>query len=206
MNRRELLASLAAAPLASALVGGEINGGTAAQIRGLRAGYFPNVVLRTQDNKAVRFYDDLIKGKIVVINMFYTECEGLCPQMTQNLKQVQKGLGSRVGRDIFMYSITLKPESDGPQELKEYAAMHGIKPGWTLLTGTLADIDKLRRKLGFRDLDPVIDKDRSQHTGIIRYGNEALDRWAACPALTNPKEIIKYVLWMDPKATEARKS
>ena len=42
---------------------------------GPRAAYFPKVTLRTQDNKDVRFYEDLIKGKIVVINFMYTRCD-----------------------------------------------------------------------------------------------------------------------------------
>src|SRR5262249_39066904 len=204
MNRRELFASLTAILPASGSVGPEVFRSVTTPAQGPGAGSFPNVLLRTQDNKAVRFYDDLIKGKIVVINMFYAECKSLCPLMTENLKQVQELLGDRVGQDVFMYSITLNPEHDGPRQLKEYASMHHIKPGWTLLTGASRDIEKLRRKLGFTDLDPEIDKDKSEHIGIIRYGNEVLGRWAACPALTNPKEIVKYILWMDPKATEAR--
>jgi protein SCO1 len=209
MRRRELLARFVAGSptgVAGAVVGPVRFAETAAPTTGPRAGYFPNVLLRTQDNKEVRFYDDLIKGKIVLISMFYVDCEGLCPLTTQNLKRVHEELGQRVGKDVFIYSITLKPEHDGPRELKEYAAMHGIKQGWTLLTGAPADIEKLRRRLGFTDLDPEIDKDKSQHTGIVRYGNEALDRWGACPALSNPKEIAKYVLWMDAKSTAPRGS
>ena len=118
--------------------------------------------------------------------------------------QVQQALGKHVGRDIFMYSITLKPEQDSPQVLQEYARAHGVKPGWLFLTGKGEDIEKLRRKFGFVDPDPVVDKDKSQHIGVVLYGNEALDRWAACPALTEPGEIVRYVLWMEgPKKAQA---
>src|SRR5262245_44740963 len=127
MRRRQLLARLGAGSLTGVVVGPKRLANAAATTTGSRAGYFPNVVLRTQDNTEVRFYDDLIRGKIVLISMFYVECEGLCPLTTQNLKRVQEELGERVGKDVFMYSITLKPEHDGPRELKEYAAMHGIR-------------------------------------------------------------------------------
>ena len=76
---------------------------------------FPNVTLTTHEGKKVRFYDDLIKDKIVLINFMYVKCEGICPGTTANLLKVQKMLGDRVGRDIFMYSITLKPEEDTPE-------------------------------------------------------------------------------------------
>jgi protein SCO1/2 len=71
--------------------------------------------LTTHEGKKVKFYDDLIKDKIVIINFMYVKCEGTCPGTTANLVKVQKLLGDRVGKDIFMYSITLKPEEDTPR-------------------------------------------------------------------------------------------
>jgi protein SCO1/2 len=161
------------------------------------------VVLRTHEGKAVRFYDDLIKGKIVVINFMYANCTGICPAMTMNLMKVQEALGGRVGRDIFMYSITLKPRQDDAMALRHYVEMHGIKPGWLFLTGSPGDIETLRRKLGFTDPDPVLDRDSSQHIGVVKFGNEAFDRWAACPALTDADQIVKSILWMDVKSNRA---
>jgi len=172
---------------------------------GPRAGYFPNVVLQTHEGRKVRFYDDLIKGKIVVINFMYANCTGICPAMTMNLMKVQEALSDRVGRDIFMYSITLKPQQDNVVALKHYVQMHGIKPGWLFLTGSPADVEKLRRKLGFTDPDPVLDRDSSQHIGVVKFGNETFDRWAACPALTEPDQIVKSILWMDVKSQPAVK-
>jgi protein SCO1/2 len=162
----------------------------------IRQRYFPNVLLRNQENKEVRFYDDLLKGKIVTINFFYANCEGICPVVTANLVKVQKLLAQHVGKDIFMYSITLKPEDDGPEALKEYEKMHGIGPGWQLLTGKPGDIETLRKSLGFTYPNPLIDKDKSQHIGNIRYGNEPLMLWAACPGMAHPKWIAESISWV----------
>src|SRR5262249_29802832 len=127
--------------------------------QGTREGYFPKVTLRNQDNKEVSFYEDLVKGKIVVINLMYTRCDGkLCDQGTRNLVELQKALGDRLGREVFIYSITLDPDHDTPEVLKEYAAKYGAK--WTFLTGKNQDITKLRRKLGLFDPDPKVDSDR----------------------------------------------
>jgi len=164
---------------------------------GPRAGYFPDFILRTHENKPVRFYTDLVQGRVVIFNMMYAECEGICPRMTANLAQVQRALGDRVGRDIFMYSLSLRPRQDTPGALAHYARMHGIKPGWQFLTGKPREVDILRRKLGFFDSDPAVDRDLSQHTGLVRFGNESLDRWAACPALADPAQIVRSVLWVD---------
>ena len=169
----------------------------------IRNRHFPNVALITHEGKKVKFYDDLIKDKIVIINMMYATCEGVCPRITANLQQVQKLLGDRVGRDIFFYSITLKPEKDTPKVLKEHVAMHKIKPGWLFLTGSPADIETLRRKLGFVDPDPKVDADKSNHIGNVRYGNEALMLWAACPGLSKAEAIAEAVKWVDWPKQEA---
>lgn len=168
-----------------------------AQKKGPRANYFPNYLLRTHEGKTVRFYDDLIAGKTVLINMMYTVCTGKCPGTTENLVKVQQMLGERVGRDIHMYSISLDPEQDSPAMLKNYVEAYGVQPGWTYLTGDKDDIETLRLKLGFRDPDPKLDKDRSNHAGVVVYGNEAIDRWAACPGLAKPKDIINLIDWMN---------
>jgi protein SCO1/2 len=159
-----------------------------------RGDYFPNIVLHTQDNQPRRFYDDLLRGKVVLINFFYVTCGDLCPLMTANLVQVQAALGERLGREVFMYSITLEPQTDTPEALKQYAAGYGVKPGWALLTGQDAELQRLRRTLGLYDRDPRIDADKTQHTGLLIYGNEATGRWGAVPALLAPERIVQAVL------------
>src|SRR5215467_8584961 len=69
--------------------------------------YFPNVPLTTQHGNTVRFYDDLLKGKKVVINFIYTRCGDSCPLETARLSQVARILGVRMGRDVFFYSISV---------------------------------------------------------------------------------------------------
>jgi protein SCO1 len=201
MKRRNMIAMLGMAPLAGGTLARASTGRATADGQSsrekIRARYFPNVVLTTHEGKKVRFYDDLIKDKIVILNMMYAECEGVCPGITANLAKVQKTLGKRVGQDIFMYSITLKPEHDSPKALKEYAQMHGVKPGWTFLTGDPKDIEMLRRKLGFTNPDPKLDADSSQHIGMVRYGNEPLQRWAASPGLADASWIARSVLFVD---------
>jgi protein SCO1/2 len=159
----------------------------------IRDRHLPNIPLITHEGKKVLFYDDLIKDKIVVINMMYVTCEGVCPSITSNLQKVQKLLGDRIGRDIFFYSITLKPQSDTPEKLMAHVKMHGIQPGWLFLTGTPSDIETLRRKLGFVDPDPVVDKDTTNHIGNIRYGNEPLMLWAAMPGLIKPASLVEAI-------------
>ncbi|OLC47147.1 MAG: SCO1/SenC family protein/cytochrome c [Acidobacteria bacterium 13_1_40CM_65_14] len=199
ISRRASLAIIGAAPLAGALAvrAEEAGDGLSSSREVIRSRYFPNVTLITHEGRTVKFYDDLIKDNIVTINFMYADCGGVCPGITMNLAKVQKALGDRVGRDIFMYSFTLQPEHDTPAVLKAYAEMHGVKPGWSFLTGDPADMELLRRKLGFVDPDPEVDKDKSQHIGNVRYGNEPLQLWAACPGLANPQWIVESIGFVD---------
>jgi protein SCO1/2 len=160
---------------------------------------FPNTTVFTHEGKEVRFYDDLIRDKIVAINMMYVQCSSVCPLMTANLKRVQQMLGDRVGRDIFMYSITLRPELDTPQALKAYTELYHIRPhsGWLFLTGAPDEIRALRRRLGFFDPDPLVDGDTASHTGAVRIGNDRYQRWTMAPALAEPDQIVATLNHVD---------
>ena len=169
---------------------------TAAPINtpGPRVDYFPNAIVRTHDGRKLRFYEDVVRGRVVVFNMMYAVCTVDCPGNTANLLRVQEALGHRLGKDIFMYSMTLHPEFDTPRALLDYVHRYHIKPGWTFLTGQPKQMEVIRRKLGFFDEDPVIDADPGSHTGMIRVGNETLDRWFSMPALSPPKDIARAIL------------
>ena len=156
----------------------------------------PNIPLLTHEGKQVRFYDDLIKDKIVSINFFFAKCKEICPIVIANLVKVQKILGDQVGREIFMYSFTLKPQEDTVAVLKHHTEMHGVKPGWTFLTGKPQDMELLRRSVGFTNPDPKLDQDINQHIGNVRYGNEPLMLWGVCPGMAHADWIAESIGWM----------
>jgi len=150
------------------------------------ADYFPNVPLINQDGKTVRFYDDLLKDKKVMIDFVFSLCDQGCPLDTANLVRVQKLLGSRVGKDIHMYSITLDPENDTPQKLKEYTEQYGVGPGWQFLTGKREDIDAIRYKLGQRSA-------KEEHANTVQVADMATGRWIRIPLAADPNYIVVEV-------------
>lgn len=152
------------------------------------ATYFPNLTLLTQDNKPIRFYEDLLKGKTVLINFLFTTCKGVCPPMTANLARVQKHLGERVGRDIMMISISVDPTADTPAVLKKFADTFKAQPGWYFLTGEKKNVDWVLYKLG------GYVEDKQQHTGVLIIGNEATGEWMKVMAMSNPEEIAKSAI------------
>jgi protein SCO1 len=143
---------------------------------------FPNTELITQDGKIVHFYDDLIKGKIVAIDLMYTTCQYACPLETARMAQIQKILGDRVGKDIFFYSISIDPEHDTPEVLRAYMEKFHVGPGWTFLTGKKEDITALSKRLGLY-YDPSVNADG--HVAYLLIGNEETGQWLRNSAVDN---------------------
>jgi protein SCO1 len=148
--------------------------------------YFPNVPLVTQDGKTVMLYDDLLKGKKVLIDFIFAKCEDGCPLDTANMVRVQKLLGDKVGKEIHMYSITLDPEHDTPAVMKEYAQQYGAGPGWLFLTGTRENIDKIRFKLG--DVGK-----KEEHANAVKVGDIARGQWVRVPLTADPQYIVSEI-------------
>lgn len=146
--------------------------------------YFPNVPLITHEGETVHFFDDLIKDKVVAINFIYTVCPDTCPLETARLAKVQRLLGERVGKDIFMYSITIDPENDTPEVLAKYAERYDAQPGWWFLTGKEEDITLLRRKLGLY-LEEIQDGSNNHNVSLI-IGNQRTGKWLKRSPFENP--------------------
>lgn len=154
--------------------------------------YFPNLPVITHEGKTLRFYDDLIKGKIVVINFIYTTCPDLCSLSTARMAWVQEQLGERLGRDIFIYSISLDPENDTPEALKAYAEAFDVPPGWLFLTGKPEDIHLIRWKLGERS------RYLAEHRTDMVLGNDATGEWRRTSLMGNLQILAQEILEMDP--------
>jgi len=155
------------------------------------ADYFPNVPLITQDGTTVRFYDDLLKGKKVAINLIYTSCKDECPLETARLVQVQQLLGDRVGKDVFFYSISIDPTRDTPEMLKAYAEKFHVGPGWLFLTGNEDDIKLVAKKLGLTRRRDALTRDG--HSASLMIGDVAGGQWMRNSAVDNPRFLATTI-------------
>ncbi len=154
--------------------------------RGQRWGadYFPNIELINHHGQRVRFFDDLIADKVVVINFIFTRCKNSCPLETARLKKVADILGDRVGKDVFMYSISIDPKHDTPEVLAAYTKTFRTGPGWDFLTGDRQEIITLRKKLGLY-IDEIQD-DPIDHNLSLIIGNQRTGQWMKRSPFENP--------------------
>jgi protein SCO1 len=163
---------------------------TAAEIRG--ADYFTNRPLVTQDGQTVRFWDDLLRDRIVAITFVYTDCLDMCSLSTARMAQLYDWLGERMGRDIFFVSITLDPENDTPEDMKAFAEAFGAGKGWTFLTGTRDDIDVIRYTVGERS------RTLTEHRTDMVIGNARTGVWRRTSVMGSLAVALQSILELDP--------
>jgi protein SCO1/2 len=149
--------------------------------------YFSDVELLDQDGRTVRFYSDVLKNKVVIINTFFTTCTSICPPLNRNFEKIQEALGDRLGKDAFLISISVDPETDTPTRLKEYGRRFHARPGWLFLTGKKENVDWALYKLG----QYVETKD--DHTSILIIGNEPKGLWKKAFGLAKADELLRIV-------------
>lgn len=154
------------------------------------ADYFPNCELLTHDGRKVRWFDDCLKDKVVLVNYIYTTCPDACPLASAKLAEVYQILKDRMGKDVFFYSISVDPEVDTPEVLAKYAARFGAGPGWSFLTGTKDDIRIVRKKMGMLRVD---EEAKSDHTLDMMIGNQRKGLWLKRSTMDNPYAIAEQV-------------
>jgi len=157
--------------------------------------YFTDLPLLTQDGKAVRFYTDVLRGRLVLISFIYTNCTEICPILMHNLVDVQEKLGARFGKDVFFVSISVDPEDDTPEELKKYAERYEAKPGWTFLTGKKENVDWVIYKLG------QYTPDFEDHSMTFLLGDVKNARWAKLKGDSDPgivgAKVEEFLMYRD---------
>jgi cytochrome oxidase Cu insertion factor (SCO1/SenC/PrrC family) len=159
--------------------------------------FFSDRRLLNQRGDEVAFYSDVLRDKVVLINFIYTQCTDACPTQTARLAQVQSLLGDRVGRDVALVSISVDPEHDTPQVLREYATRFGAKEGWVFLTGSSTDVNDVLRRLG------QLASSREEHTTLFIVGNVATGHWMKVHPDAAPSEIARLVRSLAQEAVAA---
>jgi protein SCO1/2 len=195
MNRRELFTDL-----------GQTSAATCKPAARRMANLIPNGLFRTQDGKEVRLYDDIIKGKQVMVMMMYTRCATFCPLATQSMVELHhQALAGRMGKDLFLVNISLKPEEDDPAALRSYARTHrAALPGWTFLTGSRYDVDTLRYRLFSHD-HIGIDLEEELHAGSMKIINDSIGRWVHADAFASTRTLLDHIEWTDPPKSLAER-
>ena len=164
-----LLLTLAALAYANTLQPASAQAGSSEELP--RIGPAPEFALTSQDGEEVKLKD--FRGKVVAVTFIFTRCTDTCPVLTPMMSFVQDRLGSDFGERIAFISITVDPERDTPEVLKEYGEAFGANfGGWSFLTGSPAAIRDVTRRYGVFAAKAVNDNvDHTFLTSIVdRHG------------------------------------
>ena len=186
-SRRAFLASAATMIPAAAMAnaGGTAEADSAFQTcprstGGKNAERFPQVIVQDQNHHKAWFYEELIQDKVVLVSFTSVTGEKYYP-ILQNLVEVQEMIGDRLGKDVFMYTVTTQPHEDTPESLKALAEEHGAK--WQFLSG---------EPEGIREILAAFNARGSLHA-ISWIGNESAGRWLNKPSRLHPLYIAEAV-------------
>lgn len=146
--------------------------------------YFTDTEVVDQNGRSLRFYSDVLRGKTVLISMFYTSCTDACPLVNDALAQVQEQLGDRVGKDIVLVSISVDPDTDTPEAIAKYAQRFEPKEnGWYFLTGEPGGVREIIRRLGHRG-------EIQSHTSLLVLGNVPQHAWQRVRPNLPPENLV----------------
>lgn len=134
--------------------------------------WFTDTVLLDQDGRSLRFYSDVLQGRVVLLNVIFTSCSDACPLITRRLQEVREAMGDSA-EGVHFVSLTSDPANDSPQVLKAFAKKHGVDTAhWTFLTGDQADMDLVLGRLGHQIPSP------EQHSTELIAGDVPNKRWS----------------------------
>jgi protein SCO1/2 len=156
----------------------------------------PDVAVINQDGKPVKFYSDLIQGKVVMMNFIFTSCTTICPPMGATFGNVQKLLGDRAGRDVHLVSVSVDPANDTPERMKAWGQKFNAGPGWTLVTGDRETITQLLKALG------VYNANINDHTPLVLAGTDG--KWTRAYGLAPPSKLVQLIDGIEDAKKEAR--
>lgn len=147
----------------------------------------PDVEVLDQDGRKQNFYSDLVKDRVVIISFIFTTCKVTCPLSGANFSKLQTLLGERLGRNVFLISVSTDPETDSPEKLKIWGERFKAKAGWTLITGEGKEVARLLQVLK----GDGIDKD--YHVPALFMLNDVKKTYRRAFGLEDPAQIIKMV-------------
>ncbi len=150
--------------------------------------YFTNSELMTQNEEVVRFYDDVLKDKVVLINFIYTHCKNACSLNSQTLSVIQNLLADQMESRVRLVSISVDPARDTPAALREFSERFAPGRGWKFLTGDKKNIEAVMRKLG------PYNPDVEGHSPLFVMGNVKTGHWKRMRGNVSPENIVKF-LW-----------
>ncbi|MCP3177504.1 SCO family protein [Desulfuromonas sp. KJ2020] len=144
----------------------------------------PDVTLVNQDGERVRIKPIIESSdKTIIVDFIYGTCTTICPVLSAGFANLQRKLGDDLDK-VRLISITIDPENDTPQILKEYLERYQAKPGWDFLTGSRKDIDRV-----MNSFDAYF-RDKMDHKPLTFIRSPADGKWIRLYGLMGSRDFM----------------
>jgi len=150
--------------------------------------YFTDTEVIDQNGKHLRFYSDVLKDRVVLINFIFTNCQDYCPMVTQKLIQTRSLMVDSVKDDVWFVSVSVDPERDTPEAMKEFARKQGVDESrWIFLTGEKQNLEFLVQRLG------QYTQEVEAHSTLMLAGNTRTRHWSRVMPMLKPPGIAQQM-------------
>ncbi len=161
---------------------------------------FPDITAVDHEGRKIRFFEDRIQGRVFLLNFFSISDDAVSGQ-TAALAKTVRALGDRIGREVFVTSVTVDPENDTVERLAEHAKKHGAPEGWSFV------------RMG--GLDAAVVAQRMYHFNrgasagmgrLVFYGSAVGDQrvWGTFPTHARPEDAAFRVSGLMPRPKPAK--
>lgn len=148
--------------------------------------FFTDLEVIDQNGQKLRFYSDVLKGRVVLISFIFTSCEDACPLVAQKLIQARKLMLESIRDDVWYVTISVDAANDTPEDLKKFAQLQGADESrWVFLTGDKGNIDTIISKLG------QYSQDINAHSTLMLAGNAITRHWTRVVPMTQAGGIAE---------------
>jgi protein SCO1 len=143
----------------------------------------PEVSVIRQDGKPVKFKEAVDDGRPVMLNFIFTSCPGICPVLSQIFTRIQGKLGAEAGK-LHLASVSIDPENDTPEKLREYAKKFKAGPAWDHYTGTQ------QASIAIQKAFKAYRGDKMNHAPVIFFRAAPEKPWIRLEGFVSPELLI----------------
>ena len=150
--------------------------------------FFTDLEVVDQNGNKLRFYSDVLKGRVVLINFIFTNCPDACPMMTHKLMQVRSMMVPAIKDDVWFISVSVDPERDTPEAMKAFAEKQGVDESrWLFLTGSKENLTHIVKKLG------QYTQEVEAHSTLMLAGNDRTRHWTRVMPMVPPEGVAQQL-------------
>lgn len=150
--------------------------------------FFTDLEVIDQNGNKLRFYSDVLKGRVVLISFIFTNCEYACPMQAQKLKAARAAMVPAIKDEVWYVTLSVDPERDTPEAMKKFAERQGVDEGrWIFLTGDKKNLEFLVKRLGQHT------PDIESHTTLMLAGNTITKHWTRVMPMVPPDGIAQQM-------------